>query len=578
MLFAILSSSIFGTGDSPLYHFFLWYNKRMRKDIKVLTIILISLLLVNIHLSCRFEQLPATLKPISYLHNEHLHLHSIPRPYKRIEVHANGSIALRNATVTFSDGTTLQLEGENATFYFTPTKPGQCTLQYEFTYTNHFEHINPENPDTVAWESGTFQLDVTNPIVPDDYQATPSKNGKIKIYLPNNAKAETIQTFLEIQPPNNPSLLSINMANVAIFPEAYTFYDEGKVLLQLNLEKEHYEKGILFELLDKTDPSKIIDSLEIQNIIKTTPVEKVSFLPDAKETPAYLQDAIFLLEEGNLKLWHFQRNEVSVFTNELKYLHLAISPDRKCLALSTLTDTYLMKMDDLSIKKIVSGYNKPIFITNNSILLVGANDWPIAKSSTYGNITIQHNVYQMPLAVYNLNDNDLIIQASVSVFLGDRWSMYYPKFSDLPVNLVPFERSKEEYLVKIISPGLEAKWIQIHREIVKDYTLENTPWIAEKPYIFNEFLFKGEIQSAILKKVTYNNQEEVLYVDDGYASLSFPEEKGRYVSFVRSIQDNLSAPSFYIETKKELCVFDKVMKKTYFLPITSINDSCLSKH
>jgi hypothetical protein len=274
---------------------------------------------------------------------------------------------------------------------------------------------------------------------------------------------------------------------------------------------------------------------------------------------------------------YFKQNQVSILTTEQHYHHFALSPDRKQIALSTIKDTFICDIDGNNLQKIASDYHKLNFINNNKLLLVGSNNWLKANTASYGNITLQHNVYQMPLAVYNLTNKEIVSETDVNVFLGDRWSMYYPSFADLPVDLVPFERSSDEYLIKTISPGLEAKWILTHDNNVKEYIQENAPWIPEKPYIFNKFAFEGDIQPAILKKVTYNNQEDILYLERSYAALSFPEEKNRYLSCVRIVQDILSSPSFYIETKRKLCVFDKISKTTYTLPVNIIDATHLGK-
>lgn len=549
----------------------------MKKQLINLTIAFLLFVFLNSFSSCKKDN-STNPTPIGFLHNSHLHFHSIPRPYKHVEIHSNGSVALRNVTALLPDGSKQPLSNELVTFYFTPTTEGQFTLEYEFTYTNHFEHQVPENPDKITWESASYQFEVKNPLIPSGYSTKSSQQGLLSLYFPKTAHNKRIQAFIMIQPTSKPTLLSIALEDDVLFPEAYSFNGKEKVTIQLTQECELYQKGIRFELLDQSDRSKVIDSLEIKEPIPSIPLEQVLFLPQNGGQKDYLQHSIYFLEEGNLKLWNFQRNEISILTNDQYYIHFALSPDRQHLALSTIHDTYLADTDGKNLHKIVSDYHKPLFITNNSLILVGAKKWPTAKNATYGNITLQYNVYQMPLAIYHLTTNQLDMSFYANVYLGDRWSFYFPTFADIPVNIIPFERSEEEYLIKIISPGLEPKWLLLEGDTQIDYKQDNTPWIAEKPYIRNEFSFQGDIQPAILKKVTYNNQEDVLYVEKEYATLSFSEEKGRYLTFVRTVQDLLSAPSFYIESYRELCVFDKLSRLTYTLPVTEIDVSSLSNY
>lgn len=108
--------------------------------------------------------------------------------------------------------------------------------------------------------------------------------------------------------------------------------------------------------------------------------------------------------------------------------------------------------------------------------------------------------------------------------------------------------------------------------IPEDYTYENVPWIPTKPYINREFMFEGDVVTAILRKVTYSNQDDLLYVDINYAELSAPEDNGKYLAFVRTVKDHFSAPSFYIESHSELCVFDKCTHKIERIPVEGIEE------
>ena len=547
----------------------------MKKQLRIYTITILCLLFVSSFLSCKPDSLPTTATPIGYLHNQHLHFHSIPRPCKRVEVHANGSVALRKVSTIKPDDSRQTLEGDTATFYFTPDMAGHYVIEYEYTYTNHFEHLVPENPEVILWEEGTYPFDVKNPTIPKGYSSFVSSNGFITIHYPTTTFSHFIHTILEIKPTKKASILSIEIKDYAVFPEAYSFSAKEKVMIQFNQERDRFKKGIRFQLHDKANRDEIVDSLDITKEIEMTTIEKISFIPQNDDLIHYLTQSIYFLEEGNLKLWNFKENKVSVLTNDQFYHHFTLSPDRTHIALSTATDTYLSDFEGNNLHKIFYGYHQPIFINDVLLLMVGANEWSESKTATYGDITIQNNVYQMPLVIYSLTNNEITTEAKINVFLGERWSMYHQTFADLSVNLVPFERSKDEYLIKVISPGLEPKWILIRRKSVIDYTQENTPWIEEKPYVFSDFAFEGDIQPAILMKETNNNHEEVLYLEKDYVALSLPEEKYRYLSFVRTVKDKLSAPSFYIETNRELCVFDKILKTTYTLPISAIDASRL---
>jgi hypothetical protein len=178
----------------------------------------------------------------------------------------------------------------------------------------------------------------------------------------------------------------------------------------------------------------------------------------------------------------------------------------------------------------------------------------------------------MPLYIYNILDSKISHELSINVYLGDRWGMYYPTFADIPVELYPFKKDKDSYLFKIAFPGLTEKWIKYYKNNIEDYKGENVPSIPTKPYTNWEFMFEGDVVTAILRKVTYSNQDDVLYVDTNYAELSVPEDNGRYLAFVRTIKDHFSAPSFYIESHSELCVFDKCTGKIERIPVRGIEE------
>ncbi len=536
---------------------------------------LITMLATVTGISCKKTTMPMMERQIEYLHNEHLHFHSIPRPCKRVEINANGSVALRNVSVIKPDGGKQALEGDLATFSFVPDTPGNYKLQYQYTYTNHFEHLVPQNPDLATWNTGDYTFEAQNYPIPDGYQSVTSVNRYITVHFPSIADSSIIKAVIEIKPAKTTSILAIEIIDYAKFPEAYTISGKETVRILFPLEVKNFKAGIKFYLFSKENMNETIDSIELKKDLNLKPLDIVSLTLKGERPSQYIDQSLYFLEDGNLKLWNFIENIVSIITNDQSYRFFALSPNRKQIALSTLNDTYLCDYNGMDIHKIASGYNKPIFINDNLILLVGAYQWSEGEASTYGSITLQNNVYRMPLGVYNLTNKVISPEIQTNVYLGERWSMYFPTIADIPVDIVPFEKAPGEYLFKIISPGLEPKWIIVKGTQVSDYTREYTPWIATKPYIFQEFSFQGDIQQAILKNVTYNNQYDVLYVDSGYASLSFPEEKSQFVTFLRTVQDLLSAPSFYIERLNELCVYDKLSKKTYTLPVNSLSASHL---
>jgi hypothetical protein len=519
---------------------------------------------------CQNQNLSTLDHPIKYLSNDHVHFHSIPRPCKRVEIHTNGSVAIRKVAVIYPSGSEKPLEGELATYFFTPDTPGVYTLRYEYAYTNHFEHLFPENPDAIDWENAEYTFHVRNYPIPADYESVVSTNQHITLHYPKTTDSHQVNLILEVKPFQVPTKMEITINNYAIFPEAYTFTGSDTVCILFPQDWQYCKDGIQFIQFDPQNQEEKKDTLTFQKDIPIKTAKSQPLLLNDQKPAEYIEHSVFFLEEGALKVWNFKVNQLTTLANDQDYRHFALSPNQKQIALSTLNDTYICDYNGMNIKKIAPGYHKPIFVNDSTLLLVGAYQWPEGTLATYGKVQIQNNVYRMPLAFYSLSIQTYLAEIQVDVFLGDRWSMYYPTFESIPVDIVPFEKSSGVYLLKINSPGLEPKWLSVNQTTVQEYTNVDTPWIAQKPVISREFWYQGDIQEAILRKTTHSNQDDVLYVEKDYATLSLPEAKGRFLTFVRTVQDIVSAPSFYVEKYQELCVYDNVTKHTYTLPTRAV--------
>lgn len=549
----------------------------MKKNnkIKTLSIVIMMIVLVShAGFGCR-DDVSESRKTIHYLFNEHFHFHSIPRPCKRVEIHTNGSNAIRKVMVTLPSGADKPLEGDLAVYSFTPDTPGHYRVKYEYAFTNHFEHLFPEKPDSVKWESSEFQFQVENYPIPTHYKSISSVNQHITLFYPEKTDSKTVDLVLEVKPFSTPSKLEIQIPDFANFPEAFSFTGPETVSIHFPQDRQYCTNGMQFILFDSQNRENTQDSLSFQQEIRLEPKKQTILQLNDAKPDEYLQKSVYFLEEGVLQIWNFQLNQVNVLANDQDYRHFALSPNHKQIALSTLNDTYLCDYNGSDLKKIAPGYHKPVFLNDHLVLLVGAYQWPEGKEATYGNIRIQNNVYRMPVGIFDLSLQDFVLQSEVQVYLGDRWSMYFPTFESLPVDIIPFEKTSGEYLLKVNSPGLQPKWVMLTQSGSYDYDQENTPWIPESPFLYREFMFEGDIQEAILKKTTHSNQNDLLFVEKGYAILNLPEEKNRYLTFVRTVRDIVSAPSFYIETHQELCVLDYVTKKIFTLPSRAITVSHL---
>ncbi|MDD4663841.1 MAG: hypothetical protein PHD83_04160, partial [Caldisericia bacterium] len=183
----------------------------MKKKAMIIIIALIIMLSATTGISCKKTSSPVTKSRIEYLHNEHVHFHSIPRPCKLVEINANGSVALRNVSVMKPDGGKQTLEGDMATFSFVPDAPGNYKLQYQYTYANHFEHLVPQNLELVKWKSDDFTFKVQNYPIPSKYQAITSANQHITVHFPPITDSTMVKVVIAIKPAKTTSILAIEI-------------------------------------------------------------------------------------------------------------------------------------------------------------------------------------------------------------------------------------------------------------------------------------------------------------------------------------------------------------------------------
>lgn len=346
-------------------------------------------------------------------------------------------------------------------------------------------------------------------------------------------------------------------------------------MIDLLLNRKSYtylKNGLNIELQDKDDNSKKIDTFQFKFYISFQPTPQTKLVINGEDPADWVKYSVYYLDNGDLKVWDFKNKHVYVLLSGQSFAFLALSPDRKNIAVSTMQNTYLCDYDGTNLTQIGAGLIRPQFINQDEILMVASSDWKPGKSASFGAETVSQNVYEMPLQIYQIKQSRLLDpQILINVFLGDRWSMYYPTFADIPTYCLPFKIREGYYLFKLNFIGSD-RWVFWNGKTTEEYTKENVPWFPFKPYVYNEFAFEGNISRAILQKVTYNNGDDVLYVDPGYAELFLPDNQNRYLAFVRTVKDNLSAPSFYIETLSELCVFDKLTKQIMRLSVQTVSD------
>ncbi len=509
---------------------------------------------------------------LRYISNGQIHLNSIPWTFKRIDFLPNGSIALDNVIVTKPDGNKLTLTPEGFSYSFVPDTQGKYRISYDYTYSNHFENVLPEDKSSLTWEKGEFTLNVENYPIPKDYDSVASNNKYIKIYYPKETSVDSADLVLEIKPLQKNAVVSVNIKDYANFPEAYKIPEGKNVTLYFPQKREYAKNGVTIELHEETDQSKIIDSLLFVKDIPYTPSPEEELNMNGEEKDKFLSHSVYYLENGDLKIWDYKNNNVTLLLSGKNLSFFDLSPKRNYIAVSNKIDTYICSYSGKDFRKIGGGMIRPKFISEEEVIMVSSSNWNEAKSVNYGNVVITNNVYAMPLYIYNILDSKISHELSINVYLGDRWGMYYPTFADIPVELYPFKMDKDNYLFKIAFPGLTEKWIKYYKNNIEDYKGENVPLIPTKPYANWEFMFEGDVVTVILRKVTYSNQDDVLYVDTNYAELSVPEDNGRYLAFVRTIKDHFSAPSFYIESHSELCVFDKCTGKIERIPVRGIEE------
>jgi hypothetical protein len=509
---------------------------------------------------------------IEFIHNNQIHLNSIPGPCKRIEVIANGSVGLRNVILSLPTKEQVPIKVDNGTFIFTPEIPGDYSISYEYTFTNHFEHLEPEyNDSKLVWEKGDLSVSISNSTLPEGYEKVSSQNQYLTIYYPKQISSSIVDLVLEFKPLPKPAIMTMDIKDYANFPEVYHLSGKQLIRLPFPLYKNYLKNGINIDLLDKDDSNKKIDSLLFKLDIPFQPTPQTELVMNGEDPADWVKHSVYYLENGDLKVWDFKNKHVYVLLSGKSLTFLALSPDRKNIAVSTMQNTFLCDYDGKNLKQIGTGLIRPQFINQDEILMIASSDWKPGKSVTFGNVTINQNVYEMPLQIYQIQKSRLLEpKIMINVFLGDRWSMYYPTFADFPTDCLPFKMSEGHYLFKLNFIGSD-RWVSWNGKIAEEYTKENVPWFPFKPYISNEFAFEGDIGEAILQKVTYNNGDDILYIDPCYANLSLPDNQNRYLAFVRTVKDNWSAPSFYIETLSELCVFDKLTKKIMRLPIQTIS-------
>jgi hypothetical protein len=544
----------------------------MKKYKNKLVVLLVSTVVCFsfLGISCQPVKPVQKEEPIGFACNNHLHLNSIPRPCKRIEIYPNGSVGLQNVVITKPNGEKLPIKGEPASYYFTPDEPGEYHIDYEYAYTNHFEHLTVEDSKTVTWEKGNFVFNVPNYPIPEGYLSVTSTNQLVKIYYPLVCHTQMVDLILEIKPLPNVSIVALDIKDFAIFPEAYTLTGTKEVRILFQQDRKFVQSGIYLDLLDKEHHNEKIDSLLLKQDIPFVPLTVSELAMNGEELTQFLSHSVYYLENGDLKLWDFINNQKTVLLSGKDFAFFDISPDRKHIAISTKVDTFLCDFAGKDLKMVGASFIRPRFVTNDELMMTSSATWESAKSARYGNITLTNNVFAMPVQIYYIQKAMLSPKILVNVFLGERYGMYFPTVADYPVDILPFDRGQGKFLFKIISPGLDQKWVLFNGATVEEYRDENVPWIPTKAYVFREFSFEGDIKNAILRKVTYSNEYSVIFVETNYAELSLPQEQGRYLAYVRTVGDHLSAPHFYIETFQELCVFDKLTLKTYRLPVQNI--------
>ena len=545
--------------------------------LKLLRNYIVILLVLSILFSlnaCRTKNIKTDYNEteLRYISNEQIHFNSIPWTFKKIEFLPNGSIALDNVVVTKPDGSKLPLTPEGFLYSFVPDNQGVYCISYDYTYSNHFENVLPEDKSSLIWEKGAFTFNVKNYPIPEDYYSIQSNNKYINIHYPKETSNDLVDLVLEIKPLPKPAVVSVIIKDYANFPEAYKIPAERNVTLYFSQKREYAKNGIEIELHEQSDQNKIFDSLSFTKDIPYIPLPEEELNMNGEEKDKFLSHLVYYLENGDLKIWDYKTNKVTILLSGKNLSFFDLSPKRNYIALSNKVDTYICSYSGKDFRKIGGGMIRPKFISEDEVIMVSSSRWNEAKSANYGNVVITNNVYAMPLYIYNTVDSKISHEFSINVYLGDRWGMYYPTFADVPVELYPFKMDTDSYLFKIAFPGLTEKWIKYYKNTIEDYTYENVPWIPTKPYINQEFMFEGDVVTAILRKVTYSNQDDVLYVDINYAELSAPEDNGRYLAFVRTIKDHFSAPSFYIESHSELCVFDKCTGKIERIPVRGIEE------
>lgn len=545
----------------------------MKKLITNTALVLCTSILLFIEVSCSPLQVtPKTFNLwIGFLHNNQIHLTSIPRPCKRVDILTNGSVGVRNVVLITPTKEQIPIKVENSSFNFTPEIPGEYSVSYEYTYTNHFEHLEPDyNNSDLVWEKGDMPISVPNYSIPPGFEKVSSQNQLVTLYYPISVSSSIVDLVLECKVLQKPSIMTMDIKQWATFPQAYQFSGKQLIRIPLPLDRKHIQNGIAFELLDAGDRTKKIDTLTFKLDIPYIPSIQSEFNLDGEKPTDWMKHTVYYLENGDLKVWDFKINRAYILLTGHSFAFLALSPDRKYIALSTIEDTFLCDYMGKNFKKIGAGLIRPQFIGKDEIVMVASSNWNTEKSVTVKSVTISQNVYEMPIQIYQIQKSQLMeSKILVNVYLGDRWSMYYPTFADIPTDILAFKRSENKYLFKLKYIG-EDRWVSWDGKTTEEYTKKDVPWFPFQPYIFNEFAYAGDITKAILQKVTYNNGDDVLYVDPAYAELSLPDNQNRYLAFVRTVKDNLSAPSFYIETQSEICVYDKLTKQMMRLPVQTV--------
>jgi len=177
---------------------------------------------------------------IGFVHNNQIHLTSIPKPCKRINVLANGSVGIRNVVLILPSKEQVPMKAENSSFNFTPDIPGEYSVTYEYTYTNHFEHLEPDyNNSDLVWEKGDLSMSVPNVSIPDGYEKVSSQNKYLTLSYPTFVSSSMVDLVLECNILPKPSIVTMDIKGWATFPDAFVFSGKQLIRIPLPLDRKH---------------------------------------------------------------------------------------------------------------------------------------------------------------------------------------------------------------------------------------------------------------------------------------------------------------------------------------------------